>query len=83
MNRRSFLALGGVAFADMATRVLAQAARRQTTVETTLGKVRGYIEDGVHVFKGIRYGASTAGTARFLPPSRPKPWIGIREATSY
>jgi len=83
MNRRSFLALGGVAFADMATRVLAQAARRQTTVETTLGKVRGYIEDGVHVFKGVRYGASTAGTARFLPPSRPKPWIGIRETTSY
>jgi len=83
MNRRSFLALGGVAFADATTRVLAQTARRQTTVETTVGKIRGYMDAGVHVFKGVRYGASTAGTARFLPPAKPKPWGGIRETTSY
>jgi len=83
MNRRSFLALSGVTFAGAASRVLAQNARRQTTVETTLGKVRGYMDEGVHVFKGVRYGASTAGSARFLPPARPKPWGGIRDATSY
>jgi para-nitrobenzyl esterase len=83
MNRRSFLALTGVAFTGAAARVLAQSARRQTTIETTLGKIRGYVDEGVHVFKGVRYGASTEGSARFLPPARPRPWSGIREATSY
>jgi para-nitrobenzyl esterase len=83
MNRRSFLALSGLAFAGEATRVIAQSAGRQTTVETTLGKIRGYVDEGVHVFKGVRYGDSTAGTARFLPPARPKRWAGIRETTSY
>ena len=35
------------------------------------------------IFKGVRDGASTAGTARFLSPAKPKAWGGIREATAY
>ena len=38
-------------------------------VETASGRVAGYTSDGVHVFKGIPYGASTAGANRFMPPS--------------
>src|SRR4051812_30237122 len=83
MKRRSFLSLSGVALAGAATRAFAQSAARQTTVETTLGRIRGEIHDGVHVFKGVRYGASTAGSARFLPPTKPKPWAGIQDATAY
>jgi len=83
MNRRLFLALSGVAFTGAARRILAQSAPRPTTVETTLGRIRGSVDESVHVFKGVRYGASTAGTARFLPPSRPEPWTGVREATAY
>ena len=52
-------------------------------VETASGRVKGVTSDGVHVFKGIPYGASTAGANRFMPPRKPEPWTGVREATAY
>jgi para-nitrobenzyl esterase len=49
-------------------------------VQTRHGAVSGFVEDGVHIFKGIPYGKSTAGAGRFMPSQPPDPWTGIREA---
>jgi para-nitrobenzyl esterase len=58
------------------------APRLGPVVETRYGKVRGYRAEGVHVFRGLRYGASTAGAGRFRPPSPPEPWPGVMETLS-
>ncbi len=51
--------------------------------ETTAGRVRGLLDDGVYSFKGLPYGASTAGSGRFMPPVKPASWSGVRDAVEY
>jgi para-nitrobenzyl esterase len=47
---------------------------------TTAGKIRGLIQGKIISFKGVPYGASTAGAGRFMPPVKTQPWTGVRDA---
>ncbi|MCP5145438.1 MAG: carboxylesterase/lipase family protein [Gammaproteobacteria bacterium] len=52
-------------------------------VDAGYGWVRGFRNDDVFTFRGIRYGAPTGGNQRFLPPRRPVSWSGVHDATTY
>ncbi len=52
-------------------------------VETVCGRVRGYEEKGVQIFKGIPYAKPPIGPLRFRPPEPPKPWSGIKDCTQF
>ncbi|HEX4196605.1 MAG TPA: carboxylesterase/lipase family protein [Caulobacteraceae bacterium] len=55
---------------------------RTGIVQTTNGPVRGYREDGLQVFKGLRYGAPPIGRLRFQPPQKPEPWSEVADAVA-
>jgi len=52
-------------------------------VETTTGKLRGCIENGVPVFKGIPYAQPPISALRFRNTLEKEPWGGILEATEF
>lgn len=52
-------------------------------IETNYGRIRGLESSGIHTFRGIPYAAPVAGVRRFLPPSPPEPWTGVRDCTQY
>lgn len=56
---------------------------REPVVETIYGKVRGILDNGIYTFMGIRYGADPGGENRFMPPRKPIPWSGIKDALKF
>jgi len=53
------------------------------TIETKDGKIQGYIEQGIKIFKGIPYSAPPVDNLRFKPPTPPKPWKNVLNATEF
>jgi para-nitrobenzyl esterase len=56
---------------------------RTAVAKTQYGKVRGFVDGGVLTFKGVPYGATTAGENRWLPVRPPVPWTDEYPALAY
>jgi para-nitrobenzyl esterase len=52
-------------------------------IETSTGKIQGYIDKGIHIFKGIPFAEPPIGDLRFKPPVKKKPWEGLLDTTKY
>lgn len=82
LNRRTVLRAAAASATWAAFGRAAGTNGERITVPTNHGKVAGYRQEGSCIFKGIPYGASTAGKGRFLPPRPPAPWAGTLAVVS-
>ncbi|MDG2523986.1 carboxylesterase/lipase family protein [Stenotrophomonas sp. HITSZ_GD] len=83
-GRRDFLrhAAAGVIASALPVWSASAGAAAAPLAQVRGGKLRGYRDHGVAVFKGIPYGADTSAH-RFAPPRIEPPWQGVREALAY
>jgi len=56
---------------------------KRIVIETELGKIEGYTENGLDIFKGIPYAEPPIGEFRFAPPQKKESWEGILDATKF
>jgi len=52
-------------------------------VRTSAGRIRGRVENGVAVFRGIPFAEPPVGALRFGAPEPAHPWDGVRDAVAY
>jgi para-nitrobenzyl esterase len=53
------------------------------TVRASAGAVRGRREDGLDVFRGIRFAEPPVGELRFAAPQPASPWSDVRDAVEF
>ena len=83
-SRRDFLRQGSLVLAASGLMLpRAWAADPFVEAETAFGRIRGVDANGIKTFKGVPYGASTAGRNRFRPPVDPAAWTGARDALAW
>lgn len=58
-------------------------ATTATMARITYGELRGTMDGGVVVFRGIPYARPPLGPLRFAAPQPPEPWIEVRDAAAF
>lgn len=79
LDRRAFVGSVGVGLVAPSMLHAAEVPSGYVTIETTEGRLRGQRQNGVSVFKGVRYAAPVT-THRFRKPGHLKAWTGVRDA---
>ncbi|MGV0834607.1 carboxylesterase/lipase family protein [Mycolicibacterium thermoresistibile] len=59
---------------------MAAVVERSPIAHTTLGRLRGTVEGGVPVWRGVPYARQPIGQRRFRAPAPAQPWTGVRDA---
>lgn len=57
--------------------------KKTKIVEIGNGKLQGYIDKGIEIYKGIPYAEPPVGDLRFNAPEPKKSWSGILESTKF
>ena len=52
-------------------------------VPTASGKIQGVKNNGVEIFRGVPYAASTAGSSRFARAKPVEPWTGVKQTVQF
>ncbi|MGX4641452.1 carboxylesterase/lipase family protein [Massilia sp. SYSU DXS3249] len=81
-NRRAFLQQSLLVASSLAGADAWAASSESPVAATRHGRIRGYRDQGINVFKGVRYGADTA-PRRFMAPLAPQPWADVRDALGH
>ena len=82
MKRREFLhktglSVGAISFAHVA---FSNTTYEEFVVtDTHVGKIKGYRENGVNIFKGIPYAGKISGERRFRRPAPLEAWDGVKD----
>jgi para-nitrobenzyl esterase len=83
-TRREILKqLSALAISGAVLRPLDAQETKFVIADTAYGKIRGVDNSGILTFKGVPYGANTAGANRFMAPAEPAAWTGVRDALEY
>ena len=86
-SRRRFMKHAGLAIAGAPLapwlKFVSAADLGNAIAETSAGKVRGLVVDGVKVFKGIPYGAPPAERIASCRRVKPAAWTGTRDALAF
>ena len=56
---------------------------RSKIVDTKAGKIQGFKDEGIEIFKGIPYAERVVGGLRFKPPVPAKRFPGVFSATEF
>lgn len=73
-----------ILWALLAALALAAPARASgPVVRTEQGSVRGALEDGLRVFRGVPYALAPVGERRWRPPAPAQAWTGVRDVRAF
>lgn len=85
-TRRQFaqtLSYAGLGLCSFRGTARAHTASAQPVVDTALGSLRGSLEGGVRVFRGVPFAEPPVADLRFRPTVPKRPWTGVRNATHF